>query len=374
MPNESAEFSDHPPVEHLLFLPPNLTAGLRLRAELAAAGLVVTDAGGGLRVEVGELDWQAVLEGVGAALSDHPRRDTRVALLPRDADDRARRRAVAVARPLTELLDRYSDAWLCHLMQRNGLSVHFQPLVEYPPGRVHGYECLVRGVGADGGLLPPARLFAAAGRLGLSYLLDRQSCRTAVAAAAAAAAAAAGLADVRFFVNVTTAPIGDPAVHAAATRAAVEAGGLRPGQVTFEVVDAETCRDPRKLAAIVRGYRDAGFGVSLDDVGAGAASLLRLDDLRPDYVKLDAELCRRAPDDRAAADLLKELTDGARRAGAAAVAKGVETEEQLRFAIDAGVELTQGHVHATAAPAPLDKRVEERMLRQVRRTAILAAV
>ena len=184
MPTAPATFSDHPPVDHLLFLPPNLPTLLRLRAELAAAGLCVEDAPRGLRVAVGEIDWQCLLEGVASVLSDCQRRDTRVAIVPRGADERDRRKAVLVARTLADVLDRYCDAWLCGLMQRNDLQIHFQPLVQYPPGRVHGYECLVRGVGAHGALIPPARLFEAAGRLGMSYLLDRQSCRAAVAGAA----------------------------------------------------------------------------------------------------------------------------------------------------------------------------------------------
>jgi EAL domain-containing protein (putative c-di-GMP-specific phosphodiesterase class I) len=247
------------------------------------------------------------------------------------------------------------------------LRIHFQPLVQYPPGRVHGYECLVRGVGADGRLIPPARLFEAAGRLGMAYLLDQQSCRAAVAGAAEV-----GFSNVTYFINVMAGAIDNPDVCARSTAAAVEIGGLRPEQVTFEIVASEGCRDRKHLARLVRCYREAGFGVSLDDVGAGTASLLSLDELRPDYVKLDAELCRRAADHRAEAGFLRELSETARQRGIIAIAKGIETEDQLRFAIDAGVRVTQGYVHAHPAATPLDAPGEDAVLRQVRRTAILA--
>jgi EAL domain-containing protein (putative c-di-GMP-specific phosphodiesterase class I) len=368
MPAQSIKTrSDETVIEHLLFLPPNQVVSHRVGEELAAAGLYFSEAQRGLRVAVGDVDWKALLEGVSEALSERELRDTRVALIPRDADEKASRKAVIIARSFAEILENYSDAWLCELMQQNGLRVHLQPLVQYPPGRIHGYECLVRGVGAGGKLLPPSRLFEAADRLDMAYLLDQQACKAAIAAAAEV-----GFSNIQFFINVMPGAIADPAVHAQSSLAAVEMGGLRADQITFELVQSETCRDRKQLRRIIDTYREAGFNVSLDDVGAGAASLLSLADLRPDYIKLDGELCRRAADESGHARLLRDLIEAARQHGVIAIAKGIETEEQLRCAIDAGARVTQGHIHAHAASTPLEAADEDFILRQVRRTAILA--
>jgi EAL domain-containing protein (putative c-di-GMP-specific phosphodiesterase class I) len=354
-------------VDHLLFLPPNLVTAQRLRGELAAAELAVDASRRGLRVAVGEVDWRALLEGISTVLSDHERRGTRVAIIARGADERSERKAIAVARSLAEILERYSDTWLHGLLERRGLCIHFQPLVQYPPGRVHGYECLVRGVGSTGKLIAPARLFDAAGRLGMAYLLDQQSCKAAVAGAADV-----GFSNIQFFINIMAGAIDNPTVHAESCLAAVEIGGLRPEQITFEIVDAEACRDRKRLRELLECYRDAGFNVSLDDVGDGAASLLSLEELRPDYIKLDADLCRRAVMGGSHAEVLRQLIETARQRGVIAIAKAIETEDQLRFAIDAGVRLTQGYVHAHPAATPLEAPDEDQVLRQVRRTAIVA--
>ena len=359
--------SDQLVIDHLLFLPPNPITAHRLREELAAAGLYVEESRRGLRVPVGDADWRGLLEGISAVLSERERNDTRLALVPRDADEKTARKAVIVAKSLAEILEHYSDAWLCDLMERKGLQIHFQPLVQYPPGRIHGYECLVRGVGAGGKLIPPARLFNAAGRLGIDYLLDQQACKAAVAAAAEV-----GFSNIQYFINVMAGAIENPAIHAQSSLAAVEMGGLRADQITFEMVNSEACRDRKQLRRIIESYRDAGFNVSLDDVGAGAASLLSLEELRPDYIKLEADLCRRAAEGKSHAALFKDLIETARQHGAIAVAKGIESEEQLRFVIDAGVRVTQGYIHAHPAVTPLDAPDEDFILRQVRRTAILA--
>jgi EAL domain-containing protein (putative c-di-GMP-specific phosphodiesterase class I) len=158
----------------------------------------------------------------------------------------------------------------------------------------------------------------------------------------------------------------DPGVSVESMLAAVEGGGLSPGQVTFELVDAESCLDRTHLLSVVETYRDAGFRISLDDVGAGGATLLRLEELRPDYVKLDAGVCRGALTGVLEAEMLHDLAEAARQQGVVAVAKGLENVEQLRFAMDAGVRVTQGFVHAQPAPTPLDASAEDRVLQRVR--------
>jgi len=138
-------------------------------------------------------------------------------------------------------------------------------------------------------------------------------------------------------------------------------------------VDAESSLDRRHLLAVVETYREAGFRISLDDVGAGGASLLNLEDLRPDYVKLDASLCRQASASELEAELLHDVVERARQQGIVAVAKGLENVQQLRFAMDAGVRVTQGFVHAQPAAVPLDSASEDRLLEQVRKIAGVAA-
>jgi EAL domain-containing protein (putative c-di-GMP-specific phosphodiesterase class I) len=345
-----------------LIIPPNAVTRYRIAAGLALAeveALERTD--GALHVAVDGLDYKALLEAVGAALSAGEKFATKIAVIPRWADERGRLRAIVAARPLSHLLEEYSASWICGVLRRNALQVHFQPLVQYPPGRVHAYECLLRGVSEDGRLIGPARLFGAAASLGMAYLLDDRSTRAAVAAAGAV-----GFSSTQYFINLMAAAISDPAAGAESMREAVEGGGLSAGQITFELVDAESCRDRGHLLAVVEAYRDAGFRISLDDVGAGGASLLSLEDLRPDYVKLDAGLCRHAPASALEGELMHDLVEAARQQGIVAVAKGIETIEQLRFAMEAGVRVTQGFVHAKPAAVPLDLEAEEKLLERVR--------
>src|SRR5687768_15065661 len=91
------------PVDHLLILPPNLLTRQRIAGGLAMAGVETAEAAeesaaGGLRVGVEGLDYKILLEAIGAGLSDAEKRDTRVAVIPRWADERARWRAIEIGR------------------------------------------------------------------------------------------------------------------------------------------------------------------------------------------------------------------------------------------------------------------------------------
>lgn len=362
------KLSDDLAVDHLLLLTPNAATRQRVGRALAYQGLAAEDDGRALRLPVGELDYGSMLENLGSSLTDVEKHDTRVAIIPVGADDRTRRKAVALARPLAGVLQEVGDSWLTDLLEHQRLSIHFQPLVQYPPGRVHGYECLVRGVTPDGeGLIPPARLFQAARRLDIQYLLDKSACKAAVSAAADT-----GFSNIAFYINLMPDGVERPDITASSLLAAVEMGGLRADQVVFDLVDAESIRDHQRLGQIVHALRESGFAVALDDVGAGSASLLPLEDLRPDYIKLDGDLCRRAVRGGIEQQVFTGLCARARACGAVVIAKGIETEDQLRFTIDADVPISQGYIHARPQSTPLDADEEDRMLRQVRRTAILA--
>jgi len=368
----SSQFDADPGPGFVVFLPPGEAARERVRAELAAAGVDAQAVGPGVRVEVGEVDWRAMLGRVAAGLNEAERRDTRLAVVPRGADERGLRRALALAKSLETVLTQYADDWVHGLLAPGRLAVSFQPLVEYPPGAVHGYECLVRAPGPDGAEILPARLFEAAGRAGVRYLLDRQATATAMGAAAQT-----GYAALKFFVNVSAAGIERADVLARSSREAADAGGLSIGQVVFEIVDAEAlCAGGlpgrRHLSAVTDTLRAAGFAVALDDVGPASPLLTLVEDLSPAYVKFEGEACRAAERDRAAAEVLRAACTVVARHGAIAVAKGLETEDQLRAAMDAGATITQGRIHAPPAPTPLEAHEEDLMLRQVRRTAILA--
>ena len=119
---------------------------------------------------------------------------------------------------------------------------------------------------------------------------------------------------------------------------------------------------------VLRCYRKAGFRIALDDVGAGYASLLSVSKVRPDYIKLDGELVRRAAGGALEAKIVGDLAETARQNGIVTIAEGIETADQFQLVARSGIRIMQGYWLAGPRPKPL-LQIELRQILQRIRTS-----
>jgi EAL domain-containing protein (putative c-di-GMP-specific phosphodiesterase class I) len=241
--------------------------------------------------------------------------------------------------------------WLLAMIRDERLVSHFQPIVHAgAPDTAFGYEALLRGLEHDGTIVPPKRLFEAARSPELLFHLDRLGRLTAIRGAIAHNLT------TRLFINVNPAAIDDPASHLRSTISAIAESGMSPEQIVFEVVESEKIRDVKHLVQVLDFYRGAGFGVALDDLGAGYSSLNLLTQLRPDFVKLDIEMVRNVDADPYRAEIVAKFLESARNLGIRTVAEGVETEGEWRWFRAHDVDYLQGFLFARPGlPPPVPK-------------------
>lgn len=206
----------------------------------------------------------------------------------------------------------------------------FQPVVDLATGRTVGDEALMRGHGPHADQSPLA-LLDAAGAVGRLVELDL----TAVHAAVTSALAHAGAGAV--FINV------EPATLATARAALLAA--LRPlvgrNPVVVEITERALAVDPAGVLAGAEALRGAGCAIALDDVGAEKESLAFIPILRPEVVKLDLQLLRRASR-RETVTVTGAIRAYAESAGAAVIAEGIECPEDLVKARVLGATWGQG--------------------------------
>lgn len=248
--------------------------------------------------------------------------------------------------PLSVLNSRIQGEWLIDLLQTDKLVTHFQPIVSCAdPAEVFGYECLLRGEGKDG-LIMPGEMFSIASAADLMFNLDR-----AARLASVRGAAMAGITG-NIFINFIPTAIYAPEFCLQTTLAAINKHNLRPEQVTFEVVESEQVKDTKHLVKILSFYKKRGFGVALDDIGAGYSSLNLLAQLQPDYIKLDLELVRDVHADPYKAVITKNLLDLAAKLNVRIIAEGVESREEWLWLKDNGADLVQGYLFARPDATP----------------------
>jgi EAL domain-containing protein (putative c-di-GMP-specific phosphodiesterase class I) len=257
---------------------------------------------------------------------------------------------LASMQPLGILLARSCEGWLSDLIRDGRLTSHFQPIVHaLNPQVVFAYECLLRGIDVDGMLITPARMYRAARESDLLFSLDRSARLSAIREAAGF-----GLdtSDVRIFINFNPSSIYDPAYCLRSTIAAISSTVFDPSRIVFEIVESDHIEDIKHLTRIVGYYRDAGFRVALDDLGAGYGSLHLLSELRPNFVKLDMQLIRGVDRDPYKAGIVCKLLEMAQTLGIEAVAEGIETEEEWVWLREHGADYVQGFYFAEPDPVP----------------------
>jgi EAL domain-containing protein (putative c-di-GMP-specific phosphodiesterase class I) len=210
----------------------------------------------------------------------------------------------------------------------------YQPIVSLADRSVVAHEALLRGV-VDGREVGGGDLFFVAERAGWLPRLDRIGRESAISGAES------WLGGDDLYVNFHPASIYRPQVCLASTARVVEETGIAPGQLVFEVVESHAIADRGHLVSVIDHFRELGWRVALDDVGAGWSSLSLLAAVRPDVVKLDKRLVQELPDD-GARTVLTAVTELAHQLGAAVVAEGVETERLAAEVTALGADLGQG--------------------------------
>ena len=159
----------------------------------------------------------------------------------------------------------------------------------------------------------------------------------------------------RIFINFNPTSLYDPASCLRTTIAAVQEANIEPGRIIFEVVESD--RAPYDLNRIFAVYRDAGFRVALDDLGAGYGSLNLLGTLKPDFVKLDMALIRDVDRDPYKAGITAKLIEMAQRSGDQHRGRRDRDPRGIRLGRDRqGVDFVQGYLLARpACPPPLPR-------------------
>ena len=249
---------------------------------------------------------------------------------------------------LEELAARAEGRWLAELLAQDRLFSFFQPIVRASqPTEIYAHEALLRGRGPGDELYSPGRILPAAKACGLLFHVDR-----AARLAAIRESVACGL-ERRVFINFTPTAIYDPVNCLQSTVGTIRELGLPPERFVFEVVESEEVEDVAHLATILEFYRKSGFSVALDDLGAGYASLNRMAELKPDYVKLDMKLIQGVDQDSVKAVIAKRLLDLARELDILTIVEGVERPEELAWAQEHGADFVQGYLIARPANPPL---------------------
>jgi diguanylate cyclase (GGDEF)-like protein/PAS domain S-box-containing protein len=220
----------------------------------------------------------------------------------------------------------------------------FQPLITLRTGQLAGFEVLARWQHPEAGLVPPDRFIAMAEQDGWIDALTRQILEKALAAAAGIPAA------LTLAINISPLQLRDPHLPALIQSAAME-GNFLPSRLVVEITESALIDNLESAATTVNELKAIGCKLALDDFGKGYSSLLHLQALPFDELKVDRSFVGSMTENRESRKIVSAVVGLGQSLGLATVAEGIETQEQAEMMLWLGCEFGQGYFFGHPMPA-----------------------
>jgi EAL domain-containing protein (putative c-di-GMP-specific phosphodiesterase class I) len=229
-----------------------------------------------------------------------------------------------------------------------GVVTLYQPIMDLNTLEVLGHEVFSRGP-AGGPFEDAEHLFALAERTGRLVDLERLCRQQALSSVSRHLKPGRKL-----FLNTSARALGDSEVAGMEFVRQVDGQGLDHQDVVLEITERVAVEEREPYRHLLRHLKREGFGIAIDDMGAGYSSLQALVDVEPDYLKFDISLVRQIDRNLIKRSLLETLVDLSAKIGARVIAEGIELEPELNTLREMGVPLGQGRYLAPPVMLPVE--------------------
>lgn len=213
------------------------------------------------------------------------------------------------------------------LIQGEGLTMAFQPIMDLQSGRIEGVEALARFTPPPA--WGPREWFEEAEAIGLRVELEQ--------AALTRCLAELDRLPQDWFLSVNLSP--DAIMSEGLLRLLLDEPAAR---LVVEITEHAPVSDYAELLGALAGFRSLGGRLAIDDAGAGFASFRHVLVLNPDVIKLDMSLTQGIDRDRNRRALASAMISFATEVGATIIAEGIEIREDLEALRSLGVRYGQG--------------------------------
>lgn len=239
------------------------------------------------------------------------------------------------------------EAGLRRAIDRNELSLHFQPIVDIGSGKINRLEALLRWDSPDFGRVPPDHFIPLAEETKLIIPIGEwvieEACRTLVQWSGH------GIEDVSLSINLSAVQMDVPRLTGIIADI-LKASGAKPSFFELEITESVFLHNIDQKRELLRALKGLGVRISIDDFGTGYSSLSYLTSLPIDELKIDRSFISNLEKSRKSRAIVSAIIYMARSLNLRTIAEGVETEQQLDFIRKQGCDKYQGHLFSKALP------------------------
>jgi ammonium transporter, Amt family len=249
-----------------------------------------------------------------------------------------------------QVLDRmHTEHSLHRALERQELTLFYQPVVDIGCRRIASVEALLRWEHPNQGLVAPNRFIPIAEENGLIIPIGAWVLHEACRQLRSWQIERWGGPSIGVEVNLSARQIDHPEI-VSTVEAILEETGVLPRHLTLEITESALMADAASALSVLRALKDLGVTLAIDDFGTGYSSLSYLQRFPLDMLKIDKSFVdglRLA----GGADIVAAVITLAHALGLEVVAEGVETERQLEELRHLGCDFAQGYLFSRPVPA-----------------------
>ncbi len=232
------------------------------------------------------------------------------------------------------------EQYLREAIEKQQLSLVYQPQVDITSGEIIGVEALSRWHHPQLGQVSPIDFIATAERIGMIKPLTEWVLIT--ACNQAIAWKKAGLPALRMAVNISPSHFLVRDIVLLIKRVINETG-IIPAELELEITEGVIQTEQQNLS-IFQDLKDLGILLAIDDFGTGYSSFASLKHLTIDCLKVDKYFIDDILIDNETQLLIASMIEMGHNLGYEIIAEGVETQAQFDTLKELGCEMAQGYL------------------------------
>lgn len=217
---------------------------------------------------------------------------------------------------------------LYRALERNELSLHYQPQIDANTQNIVGIEALLRWNHPELGAISPVIFIPIAERTGLIKPIGQWVMRA--ACSQGKAWQDSGLPPIRIAVNLSTDQFHNADLVGMVSEILAETG-LEAKYLELEITETAAVNESLNMIEVLHDLKELGVTIAIDDFGINHSSLNRLKSLPVDRLKIDRQFVFGIEEGSIDQAIAKTIIQLAKNLQLKVIAEGVETETQYVF-------------------------------------------
>ena len=225
-------------------------------------------------------------------------------------------------------------------LKNNEMTFYLQPQVRISTGNIVGAEALARWITPEGKVVPPGHFIPVLERFGFITDLDLDIWEKVFMWLADLLHR--GINPVPVSINVSRVDIFRIDIEQTLLSFS-EKYSVPTKLIKVEITESAYAENTSYIENLVKGLREKGFMVLMDDFGSGYSSLNMLSNIEVDAIKLDALFLKmKDSKEEVGVKILESVINMAKQIGLPMIVEGVEDKSQIDFLANLGCRYVQG--------------------------------